>query len=99
MLKVLLDQVTSPPSPMSPPPEAEARILYFAHRKARPFLLGALADDIGWSLERTERYAQALVSLGKLRLATVEEIEHISSIKCVIVYCVPSVDPILAHIS
>jgi hypothetical protein len=84
-------------APLEPPKHAKAKILQFANMKARPFYLGQLASDIGWSLERTEQYAEAMVLEGLLRHASKSEIESMSGFASVKVYCVVNISAALAY--
>ena len=87
MLKVLLSSHDNLLSPLEPPENARVKILQFVNFKAKPFYLGQLADDIGWSLERTERYVEFLVIEGILRHASQDEIAKMTGVKTVRAYC------------
>ncbi len=96
MLRALLEETKVRPAPAAPPEEALKKITRFVNNIARPFYLGQLADDIGWSLERSERYAEYLVTTGILRRVSSEEISPGSNIHSIIAYCVEKVDPAAA---
>jgi hypothetical protein len=71
-----------------PSADTRHRILFFAHRYGRPFLLGYLANDIGWSLERTEQYVQSLVEQKELRALDSAELVAMCYMSCACVYVV-----------
>lgn len=86
-----------PASPIKPPAEALSRIMFFCNRVAKPFLLGHLASDIGWSLECTESYLEHLVIEGVVRHATLDEISEMHGTSHSIAYCVVKANTRLAH--
>lgn len=73
--------------PQQPPAEAHSRILFFCNRLAKPFYLGRIADDIGWSLERTEGYLEYMVSEGVIRHASKDEMLAINGMSIGVAYC------------
>lgn len=57
-----------------PPSHVVAQgIIRFLHRTGQPALLGTLSLDVGYSLDRTQQFVDALVASGSLRELSVAE--------------------------
>jgi hypothetical protein len=87
-LREYLETLDVTPKAVAPALEIRRQILFFAHRYARPFYLGQLANDIEWSLERTEQYVQHLVTEGLIKKLSPQEAQGFSHIKTLHLYVV-----------
>lgn len=84
-------------APLMPSKQIRDRILFYANRRAKPFYLGFLANDIGWSLVRTDRYVQQLVIEGILRKLQADELTWATSNDAQ-VYVIVDLDVSAAHL-
>lgn len=55
------------------------KIIQLFHRSTRPLFLGQISLEIGWSLERTEKMIQLLISQHVIRCADVSELKFVDA--------------------